>query len=328
MISFIGGFGVRKLWVLVGIVGLVVLAGCGDGGTGSVSTGTTPVGAVASVTVGPSLAKAVLAASDLVVGENRFVFGLLDSATGQPISYVPQTSIQFFKVNDDGTATKTGDGEVIYRSENLPAGLYIVQTTFDKPGNWGALVTVKPENAEAYSQQMNFAVATDSAIPLPGEAAPLSKNLTVKDGTAIGDICSAQPHDDMHAMTIEEAVKSGKPSIILFAAPGFCPSFTCGPDLELVQKIEEKYRDKANFLHIEAPNEIQNHSHEGPVDENHNQETGHQGVSKPQVEVAREWGLKTEPWLFIVDKDGKVASRFEGGLTLDEVMPAFEKVVQ
>ncbi len=69
--------------------------------------------------------------------------------TGQPINYVPQTSIQFFKVNDDGTATKTGDGEIIYRSENLPAGLYVVQTTFDKPGNWGALVTVTPENAEA-----------------------------------------------------------------------------------------------------------------------------------------------------------------------------------
>ena len=316
----------RKIVVLVAICGLFALAGCGDAGT---STGSVvPVQTGATATAGASLAKAVLAASDLVVGENRFVFGLLDSATGQPINYVPQTSIQFFKVNDDGTATKTGDGEIIYRSENLPAGLYVVHTTFDKPGNWGALVTVTPEQGEPYAQQMNFSVATDSDIPLPGEPAPLSKNLTVTDGTAIGDICSAQPKDDMHTLTIAEAVQSGKPTIVLFAAPGFCPSFTCGPDLELVQKIEEKYKDKANFIHIESPNEIQNHTHEGPVDPNHNQETGHQGVSKPQVKVAQEWGLKTEPWLFIVDKDGKIASRFEGGLTLDEVMPAFEKVVQ
>ena len=317
-----------KILALVAISSLFVLAGCGDSGTPAGTTPTVPVEAGAAVTTGPSLAKAVLAASELVVGENRFVFGLLDSATGQPINYVPQTSIQFFKVNDDGTAIKTGDGEIIYRSENLPAGLYVVQTTFDKPGHWGALVTVTPEKGDAYSQQMNFTVGTDSDVPLPSEAAPPSKNLVLADVADVGEICSAQPHDDMHTMTIEDAVKSGKPSIVLFAAPCFCPSFTCGPDLELVQKIQEKYRDQANFIHIEAPNEIQNHAHEGPVDENHNQETGHQGVSKPQVQTAQEWGLKTEPWLFILDKDGKVAARYEGGLTLDEVLPAFEKVVQ
>ena len=319
----------RKILVIAVISGLLALAGCGDTST-PVSTSPTilPSQTVVTGTVGPKLAKAVLAASELVVGDNRFVFGLLDSVTGQPISYVPQTSIQFFKVNDDGTATKTGDGEIIYRSENLPAGLYVVQTTFDKPGNWGALVTVTPENAEAYAQQMNFTVGTDSDVPLPGEAAPPSKNLVVADVAGVGEICSAVPHDDMHTMTIEEAVKSGKPSIVLFAAPGFCPSFTCGPDLELVQKIQEKYRDKANFIHIEAPNEIQNHAHDEPVEEEHNQETGHQGVKKPQVKTAEEWGLKTEPWLFILDKDGNIAQRYEGGLTLDEVLPAFEKVVQ
>ena len=319
----------RRILVLLAIGGLFALAGCGDSNTPAGTSPTTlPAQTAVSGTAGPKLAKAVLAASELVVGENRFVFGLLDSATGQPINYVPQTSIQFFKVNDDGTATKTGDGEIIYRSENLPAGLYVVQTTFDKPGNWGALVTITPEDGEPYAQQMNFTVGTDSDVPLPGEAAPPSKNLTIADVADVGEICSAQPHDDMHSMTIEEAVKSGKPSIVLFAAPGFCPSFTCGPDLELVQKIQEKYRDKANFIHIEAPNEIQNHAHEGPIDPEHNQETGHQGVSKPQVQTAREWGLKTEPWLFIIDKDGKVAQRYEGGLTLDEVLPAFEKVVQ
>jgi hypothetical protein len=45
-------------------------------------------------------------------------------------------------------------------------------------------------------------------------------------------------------------------------------------------------------------------------------------VLRPQVATADEWGLKTEPWLFIVDEDGKLASRFEGGLTIDEVEPA------
>ena len=39
------------------------------------------------------------------------------------------------------------------------------------------------------------------------------------------------------------------------------------------------------------------------------------------MQTAADWDLKTEPWLFFVDKDGKVADRFEGGLTYDEVEP-------
>jgi hypothetical protein len=125
----------------------------------------------------------------------------------------------------------------------------------------------------------------------------------------------------MHTMTIADAVASGKPTVILFAAPGFCPSFTCGPDLELMQKLETKYRDKANFIHIESPNALQDHTHTGPLDPAHRQLPGHQGTYKPQVQTANEWGLKTEPWLFFIDENGTIVDRFEGGLTYDEVEP-------
>jgi glutathione peroxidase-family protein len=63
------------------------------------------------------------------------------------------------------------------------------------------------------------------------------------------------------------------------------------------------------------------------VDPQHHQQPGHQGVAKPQVETAREWGLKTEPWLFLIDKEGKIANRFEGGLTIDEVEPELLKLL-
>jgi hypothetical protein len=96
----------------------------------------------------------------------------------------------------------------------------------------------------------------------------------------------------------------------------------------MTQKLKAKYGDKANFVHIEAPNEIQSHTHTGPVDPNHNQEEGHRGVAKPQVQTAQEWGLKSEPWLFLVDKNGNIADRFEGGLTIQEVEPALVKILE
>ncbi|HKP54616.1 MAG TPA: hypothetical protein VJ183_18420 [Chloroflexia bacterium] len=328
ILSLIGIRSCTVRGVIFAVAALLVMlaAGCGDGGTSVV-----PVSTTAPTSAAPSEpAKAVLATSEMVVGDERFVLGLLDPKTGQPINYVPDVNIQFFKVNDDGTATKTSDATPIYRSENLPAGVYVSRTTFTEPGKWGAIVTIKPQGRESYQQKLDFEVLQHGTVPIVGDPAPPSKNQTVRDPDikSIGEICSAQPPDDMHDLTIADAIKSGKPTVILIAAPGFCPSFTCGPDLEMVQKLKQKYGDKANFIHIEAPNTIQNHTHTGPVDPNHHQEPGHQGVDKPQVKTAEEWGLKSEPWLFFVDKDGKIADRFEGGLTYDEVEPRLAKVVQ
>ncbi|HEX8598181.1 MAG TPA: hypothetical protein VF952_06635 [Chloroflexia bacterium] len=308
----------------LGIVALLLAAGCGDGG------GTTPAVAP-TATLGaeaaPKIAMPVIAVTDLVVGRNRFVFGLADETTGQPINDTPQVTIQFFRVHPDGTATKMSDANVVAHGENLPAFLFVAQADFPEPGDWGALLTIQREGQKAYQSRLEFKVVADSAVPMVGEVPPLSQNQTIKDDPTLDYICSAQPHDDMHNMTIADAAKSGKPTLILFAAPGFCPSFTCGPNLEIAQALEEKYRDKVNFIHIETPNTIQDHRHTLPVEPTHRQNPGHYGILLPDTQTMEEWGLQSEPWIFLLDSQGKVAARFEGGLTLDEVEPELAKLV-
>ncbi len=49
--------------------------------------------------------------------------------------------------------------------------------------------------------------------------------------------------------------------------------------------------------------------------------------SVPVVAV-REWGLRTEPWLFLVGADGKIVNRYEGGITVEEIQPDVEKLVR
>lgn len=304
-------------------IAAMLLSGCG-GGAGDVPV---PTSVPTQTAAAPKVAKPVLAVSDLIVGPNRFVFGLADETTGQPITDAPDLKIQFFKLNPDGTGTKTGDADVVLHNKNLPAFLFVAHTTFDKPGDWGALITVKQQGRDAYQTKLNFQVLAKSDIPVPGDSAPASRQMTKQDDPTLDNICSTQPHDDMHSITIADAARSGKPTLVLFAAPGFCPSFTCGPDLEVAQAIESKYKDKANFIHIETPNTLQDHTHKLPVDPHHREQPGHFGVLEPQVQTSDEWGLKSEPWIFLIDKSGKIADRFEGGLTLDEVEPAFARLV-
>lgn len=251
--------------------------------------------------------KPILAASELVTGPNRFVFGLVHPTTGAPIGDVPEAGVQFFKVHDNGTATKVGDAAAVLHSENLPAGVFVTRTTFDQAGAWGALLTVRPQRAQPYEVQLDFTVAADSSVPRVGEAAPRSKNLTKRDVEDLSEIDSAAPHDDMHDLTIAEAVQSGKPALILFATPGYCETATCGPDLEVAQTLKRKHGDGVNFIHIETPS--------------------NPDAPQAQKPTMREWGLKSEPWIFLVDRNGKIADRFEGGLTLAEVEPAFLKLL-
>src|SRR5207248_9262834 len=153
---------------------------------------------------GPEIAQPVLASSELAVGQERFVFGVVSSVTGLPVKDVPVVGLQFFKVNDDGTATKINDGTAVYHSENLPAGVFVVRTNFKDPGKWGALFTIRRGGSEPYQVKMDFDVLArgSGSVPMIGDPAPPSVNLTAKDVKNLNEIDSAVPHDDMHDLTI------------------------------------------------------------------------------------------------------------------------------
>lgn len=38
-----------------------------------------------------------------------------------------------------------------------------------------------------------------------------------------------------------------------------------------------------------------------------------------------EWGLETEPWVFIVGSDGRIAAKFEGIVSFEELEAAMRK---
>jgi hypothetical protein len=39
-----------------------------------------------------------------------------------------------------------------------------------------------------------------------------------------------------------------------------------------------------------------------------------------------EWGLVTEPWTYLVNADGVIEARYEGGITLSELRPALAQL--
>jgi hypothetical protein len=253
-----------------------------------------------------------------VVGQDRFAIGLVDMATG-PIEH-GQVDLLFFKLTGgQGTLTETlpapfmdyGVSEAHmamdeHAEESEITGVYIARPTFDTPGSWGVVARLTLPDGTKRAGQVDFTVETDTEVPGVGESAIPSHTLTAATPEEAKTICTADPPDDMHALSLDEALTSGKPTVVLFATPALCTSRTCGPSLEAMQELEHRYGEQANFIHVEIYPE--------------------RDYNKP-VAAMDEWHLPSEPWLFLIDGQGKVVDRYEGGIGLTELDPAVTQLV-
>jgi hypothetical protein len=273
----------------------------------------------------------VIASSELVIGPNRFVLGFLDK-DGQPIVDA-KVHLKFFDLTSGSTVEKFETDtfssvpardaglteEVIHvhadgtKHAHLNAGedlgVYTALVTFDKAGVWGvdaAIDSQKPKVKQ--SIKVRFDVLPKGETPGIGSAAPRSKNLTVVDVKDVSEIdSSAKPSPEFHTITIADAIAAGKPTLVLFAVPGYCESRLCGPELEIMRKLAPSYAGRANFIHVEF----------------------YKNPGSPERVVSdavQEWRLRTEPWFFVVDGKGVITAKFEGPTSLSELDQAMSQV--
>lgn len=325
----------RTLRSLAALTALAVLlaacTGSGSGrtaGEGTVAPGRAAATAAASEPASPF--SAVVVASELVVGRNRFALGVLDRASNTPIADAT-VHYRFFLLQgnqalprfeadaafraparDAGLAPSVQhrhpDGTLhLHANAEANIGVYTASVTFDTPGSWGVQALVQAPDGRQGTVAVAFQVTAQPTAPAPGQPAPRSRQPTVRDVSDISQIdSSAEPDPRLHDLTIADAIASGKPTVVLFATPGYCSSQFCGPSVEILKKLRAKYEGRANFIHVEVYKDF---SKLTPSD------------------TFTEWHLRSEPWFFIIDGHGIITDRFDGPTTLAELDAALAKLV-
>lgn len=252
----------------------------------------------------------LLPASDLAVGPNRFLVALLDRAN-KPIASA-ELRLRFFKVLNPTQATLKSEATARFYGSGLgERGVYVARARFDEPGAWGVEVAASRDGRELGVSRVAFEVRAESATPPIGAAIPATRVPTATTPDQIEKICSARPVDDFHALSIADALAAGKPFLLLFASPGFCRTQTCGPSLQVVQGLRQRFGQQLNYLHVEV--------YQDP-------HLGAPGL-KP-VPAVQEWRLPSEPWLFLVDGRGRLVDKLEGGITAEETEPLVEALAR
>lgn len=324
---------------------LVVLALAGACG-GDDDAGTDGATATDEATPGDSPAySGVVVTTMQAVGENRFSVGVIDNAENAPIGGA-DVSLRFFKVLEGGQGELRGEAEAEeismergYIDEETgefvgvdPITVYIAYPEFDETGDWGVEISGTVDGNEIGPITLAFKVLEADAVLSVGDPAPKSRQAIASDVDDISEIDSMVPPDPMHDMTIEDAVTSGRPTVILFGTPAFCETLTCGPVMQTIMlPLYEEYSEQANFVHVEPYFVEEARSGQGlcavPA---FNVQLARAGVPEgpgmcpllPEEEleaVGESWNLTTEPVTFVVDGEGIIAGKFEAVTGLEEV---------
>ena len=251
----------------------------------------------------PAILRIVLASSDLAVGPNRFAFGILEGTAGQV--RVSEAKALFFHIDTSDRARAQATARFIEWPTGR-AGVYVATVEFDLAGRWGVVAEIAGEDGRVRAQSGVFEVKQESSSPAMRQRAPASVSRTAKDVADLAEITtSAEPDPDLYEMTIAEAVASGRPTVVTFATPAFCRTATCGPQVEVISDLKERFKPRANFIHVEVydnPREIEG------------------DLTKLRLSpLMAEWGLQSEPFTFVIDGQGLIAAKFEGFVTDGEL---------
>ncbi len=254
-----------------------------------------------------SALQVIMVSADFAVGAPRVSFALFDGA--EPTSDVAAVTLHALALDETLSATEatpvwSGAAEN-YADYEVPYWVFYPELA--EPGYWGFVADIT--RADGTTTQADFLVEMrpeGQSVPL-GAAAPRSDNLTLQTQPDLVLLTSANdPDPDLYRLTVAEAIDSGKPTVVGFLTPGFCQTKWCAPVLSTVESVRAEVGDAANFIHIEVYDDFQ---------------------ALTVVPEMAEWGLETEPWVFVLDGDGRVVAKFSGPVSPRELRAALDPLL-
>lgn len=318
---------IAPLFACVVAIGLgSLLAGCGDSGDGesrpAPDASEFPAAKGRTLTEIAQLPEAKLVVAPAVsvvdVGSNRIAFGVFTLGGDQ----VDDADVAlYFADGPDGPARgpyparveslKTPAAFMAKTTSQDPGAatsVYVVQDLeVEKRGELAMLALVRRDGKLEATRPPSLVVGKNEDIPDVGEMAPRIHTPTADEVRDIGEIDTRIPPDSMHDVDFAD-VLGKKPILLVFATPQLCQSRVCGPVVDIEEEVKSQIGDEAAFIHMEVYND-----NEIP-----------KGL-RPQL---RAFNLETEPWAFVIDRNGRIAARFEGAFGAEGLTQALEAAIK
>jgi hypothetical protein len=250
------------------------------------------------------LAQVASSNGSIGLGEQRILFALIDPETNDFLASPDREATVTIR-DENGSPLQTYPLEFLWTVPDV-RGLYAAHVDIPEAATYQA--TIEAEGM-AEAGPAGFVAYDDLPLIEPGEQAPPSETRTSAEFADLSVITSdPDPDPAMYESSIAEAVTSGTPSVIVFATPAFCASQACGPLLDQVKALRPDH-EGIEFVHVEIYDDLQVEVED-----------------LTPVPAVSEWGLPSEPWVFVVASDGVVSAAFEGAVSDEELTAAVDAV--
>jgi hypothetical protein len=301
---------VRSARLVVLLAAALGAAACGGGKNAS---------PVAKGTLGAELARPgpdvalIQGTSDYATGPIRVTFLVIDSKSraierprarvwaGRSLDAPPTVSTEaaLEPIGVPGTSAPATGGV---------SRIYVARFRLPQPGNYTVVAEPDGEKIQGFAK---IRVARHPQAPAVGDRAIPSRTPTL--ASAHGDVAAlttASPPDlSLIRYSVADSIADHVPFVLVFATPKFCTSRTCGPVVDVAQAVQRRFAGRGvRFIHVEV------YTDNNPA----------QGFNR----WFREWRLPSEPWVFLVGRDGRIEGRFEGSVSVAELSAAVRRLLR
>lgn len=195
-----------------------------------------------------------------------------------------------------------------YRSRQNagPGGIQAIYAARVKLPNQGTytVLALTRTSAGLIGAPGEIAVATSSPIPDVGQTPPgVPTDTPASTHGNVALLTTRVPADDMHKVSFKD-VLGKRPIALLFSTPQLCISRVCGPVTDIAAELESRFGNRIDFIHEEVY--VNNQPKQG---------------LRPQLKA---FHLQTEPWLFTIDRHGRIVARLEGSFGVNAFTAALQ----
>jgi hypothetical protein len=199
--------------------------------------------------------------------------------------------------------------ETVAKRENIgvPGGdkseapaIYVANLNVPSAGKYWVLA--EPVGGQKIQALGNLVVGKKSKAPGAGERVPASDTPTIAStGGDFSKLTTRTPPDRrLLRYSVADSLRAKAPFVVSFATPKFCTSRTCGPVVDVVDEVATKFAGSpVRFIHVEIYKD--------------------NDPTKGTNRWVNEWKLPTEPFTFLVGRDGRVKAKLEGAFSAGEL---------
>ena len=178
--------------------------------------------------------------------------------------------------------------------------IYVAHLRIPRPGRYWLVAQPVGAKMQALGE---LDVAARSRSVAVGAKAPRSDTPTLATAPAARSRRAGRRTCRCCTTRSRRSLAAHRPFVVTFATPKFCTSRTCGPVVDVVEAVRRQFASRGiRFIHVEV------YKDNDPT----------RGYNR----WMRQWGLASEPWVFLVGRDGRVKAKFEGSVSAAELAAA------